>query len=314
MRIFALMKPEYSKYFKEPRLVLAKLLEYASPMFPDDKKFLRTLYRLKIGEQLDLEAPRSYTAKIQWIKLYWRNPILNRLIDKYEVKAEVAKLVGSDYVIPTLGVWDNTAEIDFDSLPDRFVLKCTHDCKSTVICKDKATFDYSGAVASLDKSLKKKYWLSKREWGYKDIRPRIIAEELIEDPASPEGLTDYKFLCFNGEVKALLVATGRGGRQLCLDFFDREFNHFPFHNEHHPHSATPIEKPSNYEEMVRLAETLSKGFPHVRIDLYSIGGKEIFFGEYTFYPASGMGEFKPREWDYTFGSWFELPEPYLNNL
>ena len=303
------MRPEYSKYFKEPRLVFGKLLEYASPLFPDDERYLKILYRLKVGESLDLENPRSYTAQIQWLKLNYRKPSLNQYVDKYEVKKIVADTIGAQYVIPTLGIWDRIEDIDFDALPDKFVLKGTHDSKSTVICRDKRRFDRESALKKLRNSLCRNNYPPMREWAYKDVRPRIIAEKLMEDPAHPEGLVDYKFFCFDGKVRASYLATGREQGKVCFDFFDRDFNHLPAFNEHHPHASVPLPKPENYEEMVRIAETLSQGFPHVRMDLYSIGNDRTYFGEYTFYHAGGMSEFIPREWDYTFGSWFRRPEP-----
>lgn len=307
MLIFVTMKPEYSKYFKHPRLVLAKLLQYASPLFPDDEKYLRALYRLKFGERLDLENPQTYSAKLQWMKLYWRNPVLCRFIDKYEVKAEVAGRIGPQHVIPTFGVWEKAEDIDFDSLPDRFVLKCTHDCRSYILCPDKDALDRNAARRKLSSALGKSNYPSMREWGYKNVRPRIIAEAYLEDPSNPKELTDYKFFCFNGEAKAVYVATGRMAGDSRADYMDRSFNRISLFSEH-PGSEEPLPVPPNYDEMLRIAETLSAGFPHVRIDLYNIGGK-IYFGEYTFYHGGGMNEFKPREWDRTFGDWFKLPEP-----
>ena len=306
------MKPEYAKYYKHPRLVLAKLLQYASPLFPDDKQYLTLLYRLKIGERLDWDHPQSYTAKLQWMKLYYRNPILSHFIDKFEVKVEVAKRVGVEHVIPTYGVWNRAEDIDFDALPDKFVLKGTHDCHSVIICRDKQSFDVDGAREKLSLALKRNNYLQMREWAYKMVKPRIIAEALIEDPAHPEELTDYKFFCFDGKVKALYVAMGRNQKDIRFDFFDRDFNHLPLFNEH-PHSETLPAKPDNYAQMREIAETLSAGFPHVRIDLYSLSDGRILFGEYTFYPGGGMNQFEPREWDYTIGSWFTLPEPYAES-
>ena len=302
------MRPEYSKYIKHPRLVLGKLLQYASPLFPDDRRYLKLLYRFKIGEKLDLDNPQSFTAKLQWEKLYYRNPAWSSFIDKYEVKEKVAELIGREHVIPTLGVWENAKDIDFDKLPERFVLKCTHDSKSVIFCRDKRGFDQEEARRKLQKALARSSYTPMREWAYKNVMPRIIAEEYMEDASQPDGLLDYKFFCFDGVVKALYVATGRVQGHVCFDFFDRDFQHLPAFNEFHPHASPPIPKPANFEEMVSLAQQLSKGFPHVRIDLYSIGGQKVYFGEYTFYHAGGFSEFVPREWDYTFGSWFELPK------
>lgn len=304
------MKPEYAKYFQHPRLVFAKLLQYASPLFPNDKLYLEWLYRLKIGEKLDLDNPQSYTAKLQWEKLYYRDPAWSSFIDKYEVKQEVVHRIGAEYVIPTYGVWGRVEDIDWDSLPNCFVLKGTHDSKSVILCRDKQHLDKDKAQKKLRKSLGRNAYTPMREWAYKAVKPRIIAEELLDDPTQSDGLCDYKFFCFDGEVKAMYVATGRAQGRVCFDFFDRDFNHLPAYNEFHLHASQPIPKPANYEEMISLAEKLSKGFPHVRIDLYSIGGQKVYFSEYTFYHAGGMSEFVPREWDYTFGSWFILPEPY----
>lgn len=304
------MKPEYAKYYQHPRLVFAKLLQYASPLVPDDETYLKWLYRLKIGERLDLKNPQSYTAKLQWMKLYNRNPLLCRYIDKFEVKKEVERLIGPEHVIPTFGVWENAKDIDFEALPEQFVLKCTHDSKSVILCRDKHSFNQDLAREKLQKALSQNAYTPMREWAYKNVQPRIIAEELINDPSQPGGLNDYKFFCFDGQVKALYVATGRVQGHVCFDFFDRDFHHLPAFNEFHPHASTPIPKPANYEEMVKLAQQLSQGFPHVRIDLYSIGGQQVLFSEYTFYHAGGLSEFVPREWDYKFGEWFKLPEPY----
>ena len=300
------MKPEYAKYFKHPRLVFAKLLQYANPIFPDDKIYLKLLYRLKIGERLDLQNPKSYTAKLQWEKLYYRDPAWSSFIDKYEVKQEVARRIGSEHVIPTYGVWERAEDIDWDGLPDRFVLKGTHDCRSVILCPDKASLDRESARRKLSKSLHTSGYPSMREWAYSRVKPRIIAEALLEDPAQPDELTDYKFFCFDGKVKAIYVATGRKRGETRATYLDPDFNPLPIFSEH-PQSDEPLPVPKNYPEMLRIAETLSQGFPHVRIDLYNIGGK-IYFGEYTFYHGGGMNEFTPREWDYTFGSWFKLPE------
>ena len=308
MLIFAMMKPEYSKYFKEPRLVFAKLLQYCSPLFPGDEKYLKALYRLKIGERLDLDNPRSYTAKLQWMKLNWRNPMLCRFVDKYEAKAEAAARIGQEHIIPTLGVWNKAEDIDFEALPERFVIKGTHDCRSVIICKDKASFDIPAARRKLSAALGRSNYPPMREWAYKDIKPRIIAEEFIEDPAHPEELTDYKFFCFDGRAEMVYVATGRAKGETRADYFDRDWRHLDLFSEH-PHSESPVPQPSNYQELLRIADALAAGFPHVRIDLYSLSDGRIYFGEFTFYHGGGMNEFKPAEWDNTFGAKFRLPEP-----
>lgn len=311
MSNFVPMKPEYAKYFQHPRLVFAKLLQYASPLIPDDKLYLEWLYRLKIGEKLNWKNPQSYTAKLQWEKLFYRNPALCKFVDKYDVKEEVARRIGSEHVIPTYGVWEKTEDIDWGTLPERFVLKGTHDCRSVILCPDKATFDRESACRKLSQALRKSNYPSMREWAYKGVKPRIIAEALLEDPSNPDELTDYKFFCFDGKVKAIYVATGRKIGDTRATYLDPGFKPIPLFSEH-PQSDTPLPVPENYPEMLRIAECLSGGFPHVRIDLYNIGGK-IYFGEYTFYHGGGMNEFSPREWDYKFGEWFKLPEAYSSS-
>lgn len=237
------------------------------------------------------------------MKLNDHNELYHTLADKYEVKKYVEKLIGSEYVIKTLGVYDSFDEIDFDKLPDRFVLKCTHDSGGLVICKDKSSLDIENSRRIIESSLKTNYFYHSREWAYKDLKPRIIAEEYIE--TSKGDLPDYKFFCFDGKVRALYVATGRHTKEgVCFDFFDENFNHLPFYNSH-PNTKHKIDKPAGFEKMKELAEALSAGMPHVRVDLYDIDGK-IYFGEYTFYHMSGFQPFKPEEWDYTFGSWIDL--------
>ena len=197
-----------------------------------------------------------------------------------------------------------TDEIDFDKLPKQFVLKCTHDSGGLVICKDKEKLNKAEAKRKIEHCLKRNYFLNHREWPYKDVEPKIIAEQYTVDESGYE-LKDYKFFCFNGKPKAMFIATDRG-KDTKFDFFDTEFHHLPFTNGH-PNANRPIQKPQNYEEMLRIAGILSEGMPQVRVDLYNVNGK-ILFGEMTFFHWSGLMPFEPEEWDYKFGSWIELPE------
>jgi hypothetical protein len=242
----------------------------------------------------------------QSLVFYDRKPEYTMMADKYAVKAYVGEKIGPEYIIPTLGVWDRFDDIDFDALPAQFVLKCTHDSGGLVICKDKIKLDKAAAKKKIEKSLKRNYYYHGREWLYKDIQPRIIAEAYMEDAAAGE-LPDYKFFAFDGQVKALFIATERQkkGEETKFDFFDREFNHLPFINGH-PNASVPPAKPAQMEEMIRLAEVLSQGIPHVRVDFYEVNGK-IYFGELTFFHWSGMMPFEPEEWDRTFGDWITLP-------
>ena len=268
-----------------------------------DKLYISLKYYYRFHKFPNLKNPETYNEKLQWLKLHDHNELYHTLADKSEVKKYVEKLIGSEHVIKTLGVYDSFDEIDFDSLPERFVLKCTHDSGGLVICKDKSKLDKEISKKVIESSLKTNYFYHSREWAYKDLKPRIIAEEYIETRNGD--LPDYKFFCFDGKVRALYVATGRHTKEgVCFDFYDENFNHLPFYNSH-PNSKNKIDKPSGFEGMKELAEKLSVGMPHVRVDLYDIDGK-IYFGEYTFYHMSGFQPFRPEEWDYTFGSWIDL--------
>ena len=270
----------------------------------NDEKYLKILYRYSLKKELNLENPKTYNEKLQWIKLFDRNPEYTKMVDKYEVKKYVANIIGEEYIIPTLGVWDKFDDIDFESLPNQFVLKCTHDSGGLVIVKDKKNFNKAAAKRKINHCLKRNYYYNKREWPYKNVKPRIIAEKYMEDNETKE-LRDYKFFCFDGKVKAMFIATDRFAKEeTCFDFYDENFNHLPFTNGH-PNSKKKIEKPDKFEEMIKLAEELSQNIPHVRVDLYNINGK-IYFGELTFFHWSGLKPFVPEKWDEQFGEWINL--------
>ena len=270
-----------------------------------DKLFIKIKYRIKFGKKLNLKNPKTFNEKLQWMKLYYRNPLLVKLVDKGAVKEYVAEKIGEEYVIPTLGVFNSFDEIDFDKLPNKFVLKCTHDCGSVVICRDKEKFDIQTARKKLSVAMKRNYYYGEREWPYKTVKPRIIAEEFIENKKSTD-LKDYKFFCFDGKVRALFIATDRNvlGKEVKFDFFDEQFNHLPIRNGH-DNVDVEIEKPEGFEKMKELASVLSKGFPQVRVDFYDVDGR-ILFGELTFFHFAGFVKFEPEEWDYKFGEWVDL--------
>lgn len=294
-----------------------------------DERYLKAAYRAIFHRKLDLDNPQTFNEKLQWLKLYDRKPEYTQMVDKYEAKKYVANIIGEEYIIPTLGVWDRVEDIDWNALPNQFVLKCTHDSGGLVICKDKSKLDIKAAELKLSKSLKRNYYWASREWPYKNVKPRIIAETymsahskefVLSDTTiidtdtlqSRYGLLDYKFMCFNGEVKALFLDIGVVGNSnghasnYYRSIFDREWNIMPF-NETREHFPLAIQRPDFYEDMVTIAEKLSSGFPHMRVDLYYING-QIYVGELTFFHGSGFSnKFKPEEWDYTFGSWIKLP-------
>lgn len=272
----------------------------------DDEKYLKIAYKIRMGKELNLQQPKTYSEKLQWLKLYDRKQIYTDLVDKYQVKKIVANIIGENYIIPTLGVWDRAEDIDFDVLPDQFVLKCTHDSGGLVICKDKKKLDKAAAVKKLNACLKHNFYYAQREWPYKNVKPRIIAEKYMEDNETHE-LRDYKFFAFDGRVKALFIASDRGSKEETkFDFFDENFNHLPFTNGH-PNADIIPKKPQQFELMKELASKLSKKIPQVRVDFYEVNGK-VYFGEITFFHWSGMTPFEPEEWDYKFGEWIELPE------
>lgn len=273
----------------------------------DDDKYIRRVFKITMGKELNLEDPKTYSEKLQWMKLYDRNPLYTSLVDKHEVKSLIAAKIGPEYIIPTLGVWDDFDEIDFEKLPDQFVLKCTHDSGGLVICKDKSDLNVGEIKKKINKCLKHSYFWGDREWPYKNVRPRIIAEKYMEDSQTNE-LRDYKFFCFNGTVKALFIATDRykGEHETKFDFFDENYTHLPFTNGH-PNADVIPQKPECFEEMKRIAAVLSEGIPQVRVDLYEVDGK-VYFGEMTFFHWSGHMPFEPEEWDYIFGSWIDLPK------
>lgn len=257
-----------------------------------------------MGKKLNLKNPQTYNEKLQWLKLYDRKPEYIKMVDKYEVKEYVASIIGKEYTIPTLGVWEKFEDIDFEKLPNQFVLKCTHDCGGLVICKDKQNLDIASAKEKINRCLKRNYFWAMREWPYKLVKPRVIAEAYMEDKKTGE-LPDYKFFAFDGKVKAMFIATERqSGEETKFDFFDENFNHLPFTNGH-PNAEKMPEKPATFEEMKKLAEKLSSNIPQVRVDFYEVDGK-VYFGELTFFHWSGVVPFEPEEWDTIFGSWISL--------
>ena len=269
-----------------------------------DEIYVRVEYFIVFGKRLRLKNPQTYSEKLQWLKLHEGDPIYTRMVDKAEAKKYVTEIIGEEYIIPTYGVWNHFDEIDFDKLPDQFVLKTTHDSGGVIICKDKKTLDKNAAKVKLEKSLKNDYYYTSKEWPYKNVVPRIIAEKYMEDESGE--LCDYKLFCFDGKMKALFIATDRftSGEETKFDFFDENFNHLPFTNGH-PNATKPIKKPESFQQMKDLAENLSQKIPHVRVDFYCTNGK-IYFGELTFFHWGGFKRFEPEEWDFKFGEWFKL--------
>lgn len=272
----------------------------------DDEKYLQKLYYSIFGKELRLNNPQTYNEKLQWLKLYNRKKEYTEMVDKARAKEYVSKIIGSDYVIPTIGIYDSFSNIDFSSLPNQFVIKCTHDSGGIVICRDKSSFDQKTAFRKIQKSLKNNYYLQWREWPYKDVPHKIIIEQYMEDQNTRE-LRDYKFFTFGGKVKLMFIATDRQStsEETKFDFFDENYNHLNINNGH-PNAHSIPQKPENFELMKELAEKLSVGIPHLRVDFYEINGK-VYFGELTFFHWSGLVPFEPEEWDEIMGEWIVLP-------
>ena len=272
-----------------------------------DKLYLNIKFYKNFGKFVNFDNPQTYNEKLQWLKLYNRDPFYNLIVDKYLVKQYVEDKIGKQYIIPLLGVWNHFDDIDFSKLPEQFVLKTNHDCGGVIVCKDKSKFDYKNAKDKLEQHLKNNYYWEHREWPYKDVKPVIFAEKYMVDESGYE-LKDYKWFCFNGEPKLLFIAQDRDNpnEETKFDFFDMDFNLLPFTNGH-PNSGVKRKKPAGFDKMRDLAAELSKGIPHVRVDFYDING-DIYFGELTLFHWSGFVKFEPEEWDYKLGSWITLPE------
>lgn len=268
-----------------------------------DEKYIKRMFKATVGNELDLDNPKTFNEKLQWLKLNNRKDIYTVMVDKYEAKNYVSKIIGEEYIIPTIGVWDNFDEIDFELLPNEFVLKCTHDSAGIVICKDKTSFNLKMAKKKIDKSLKKNFYYRGREWPYKNVKPRLIVEKYMEDSKRNE-LIDYKFYTFSGEVKAVFVASGRQNGKTKADYFDANFTHLDF-TWGYDQAETRPDKPENFDKMKELATKLSSDIPHLRVDFYEVDGR-IYFGELTFFDGGGFQSFNPEKWDRIFGDWINL--------
>lgn len=291
------------KAIKHPEWLFGVFLRRYFGKHMNDRTFIKWEYFSGMRKFPNLQNPKTYNEKLQWLKLNDIHPEYSKLVCKYDAKEYVRNILGDDVIIPTLGVWNTFEEIDFDTLPNQFVLKTTHDSGGVVVVKDKSTMDMAAAKAKLQRSLNNDYFLEHREYPYKAVPHRIIAEQYMVDESGTE-LKDYKFFCFDGEVKMLFVATDRSINDTRFDFFDVDFNHLPF-KQGHPWARHEIKKPAGFERMKEIATVLSKGFRHVRVDLYDING-HIYFGELTFFHFSGNVPFVPKEWDEKIGEWLNL--------
>ena len=284
--------------------IIGPLIVIFYPYLPDAIA-LKLFFWNNVGYKLNMNNPRSFNEKLQWLKINDIHPEYGKLVDKIEAKKYVANKIGDKYIIPTIKEYDNVDEIEWENLPDKFVIKTNHGCGGMVICKDKKLLYIANAEKILRKALKKDYYKKNREYPYKYVKKRILVEKYMEDETGE--LRDFKFFCFDGNVFCLFVATDRGNKdeETKFDFYDMDWNLLPFTNGH-PNSGKKMDKPKNFELMKELASKLSKGFPHLRVDFYNVNGN-IYFGELTFFHWSGIVPFNPVEWDYKLGEMMQLP-------
>ena len=269
-----------------------------------DKLYIKKLYKVRTGKNIDLKNPQTFSEKCNWLKLYDRRAEYTVMVDKYKAREFISEIVGDKYLVPLLGVWDSPEEIDFDKLPNEFVLKCNHD-NGIIICKDKSSLDIEKVKKELSFRLKRDYYRKLREWPYKNVPRKIICEKFMKNTDGEE-LLDYKLFCFNGEVKITEVNSDRFSNNIKEDHFDSSWNHFELTGR--PMSEKELKKPVFYSEMVQIAEKISKDIPFLRVDYNCWNGK-LYIGEMTFFYGGSMKLFK-EPWETKLGDWIELPKKH----
>ncbi len=292
-----------NEYIKNPKTIFIPLAARDIFRWMTDEKFLKLSYFVRGKDKLDFTNPKRFNDKLQWLKVYDHNPLYTKLVDKCEVKGIVAEVIGNRYVIPTLSVYNSVEDIDFDVLPKQFVLKCTHGSKCNVICKDKDKLDIPLTKKRLSKWMKMNWFDYGREWPYKNVEHRIIAEKYMEDETGE--LRDYKVMCFEGIPRLIQIHIGRFGDKHTQDFYDTDWNKLDI-TQGSDMSDKTIPKIPCLDEMLELSRKLSKGIHQIRVDWYYIHG-ELFFGEMTFFDTSGYEEFEPDFWNYRLGEWINIP-------
>jgi hypothetical protein len=300
------MQNKLIKGIKNPRLIFMYFLGFKICRIIPDSIYLKIKFRLKMMEKLNLNNPKTFNEKLQWLKLNDRKPEYKNMVDKYEVRKYIADKIGEEYLIPLLGVWDKFEDIDFEQLPNQFVLKPNHTSGNVFICKDKSKINYEKLKKEINSWLNRKYYWVHREWPYKNIKPRIICEKYMVDESGVE-LKDYKFFCFNGEPKIIQVISERKNGQYYINHFDLEWNRVEIRRKNHKENKTLFsKKPNELEKMITISKELCKSMLFARIDLYATE-KGVYFGEITFFPASGYMGFEDERANYLLGSWIRLP-------
>ena len=296
------------KIIKNPFIIFAHIWEKFSNNISNDELYLKVLYFCRTRTKLNLNSPKRFTEKLQWLKInYNKSSVHTQMVDKYKVREIIANTIGEEYLFPLLGVWENADDININQLPSQFVLKTNHDSGGVWICKDKDAFIEKWPLykKQINKRLNHNYYLNGREYVYKDVSPRVIAEKYMVDE-SGDDLKDYKFFCFNGEPKILFCVSDRfKGGVANFDFFDMDLKRLPIRAYGHPNSNNQTLEISNFDKMIEISKKISKGFPHVRVDLYNING-QIYFGEFTFHHDGGFVPFCPEEWDVKLGDYINI--------
>lgn len=291
-------------YLRNPGKAIIPLASKGLFNWIPDEPYLKFVYRCQLNKKLNLDPPQTFNEKLQWLKLHDHKDYYHKVVDKAEIKELVSKHIGSNYIIPTIGVWDTVEEVPFENLPDQFVIKCTHDSGSVIVCRNKDKLNVEEVKRRLLDRLKRStYWFG-REWPYKDLKPRIIVEELLGEGIEP--LTDFKVLCFNGSPKLIEVHIGRGTLQHTQDFYTTSWERTSIVQTCEPMAKEPMEVPQCLNQMLEFSRILSKDFIHIRVDWYIVEGK-LYFGELTFYDGSGFAEFIDEKWDLMLGKWIQLP-------
>ena len=284
--------------------MIKRLVLWFSMLLPD-RIFLKLRYRMRTGKQLNLKAPKTFNEKVQWLKLYDRKDIYTTMVDKFEAKRYVANIIGEKFIVPTLGIFDNFDDIDFDKLPKQFVIKCTHDSGGLVIVKNKEGLDIQSARKKINKCLKTNYYYYGREWPYKNVKPRIIIEKYMEDK-NTKSMRDCKFFCFNGKPEIMYLSEGLEDHKTAgMSFYDMNFKITDCKRSDYRTLSYIPEKPKNFEKMKKFSSVLSKGIPHLRVDWYEINGK-LYFGELTFTTCGGMVPFTDEKWNKKLGDLIDL--------
>lgn len=295
------------KVIRDPKIAVFYILNSKVSRLIPDAYFLKIPYKIRTGKKLDLKNPISFNEKIQWLKINNRNPKYTNMVDKYEVRNYISNTIGEEYLNPLLGVWDKFEDINFEDLPNQFVLKCTHDSGRLIICTDKSKFNIAEAKKKINNSLKENYYYSGREWPYKNVKPRIICEKYMEQDNGEE-LRDYRFFCFNGEPKFIAVDFSiTNKKNTRRNLYDLNWNLMDGEISYPKELSLQVEKPDKLDLMIALSRKVSSDIPHARVDFYYIKQK-IIFGEITFFHQSGMGKIRPKEFEEQMGNWLKLPQ------